>query len=301
MATNYMGHPYSYTNGPGSWWHRERHTYALGWNDAVFGGGRAVTDVVGVDYYPLDGVRAGITDTMHRLGTVLDTIRDENLGLLPVFSYVETADAGNTGGTGHPTPWKPTPAQLRMITWFNVAHEAKGIDWFHYFSGGQGYSTPPEDLVELATFTRQIGELSPAVLGPRTGRTVTVAASGGGRVDTLLRRHQGRWLLIAVRVSEFAYQDATATTPPPPAQPDPITVQLSIDGAPLEDAAAEVYEEGRTVQVSGGTLTDTFAPYAVHIYWIRRSVTATPRACYCPVRLPPSPRPSITSVSRRTK
>ena len=260
VSVNFMGSAYTYVNGEGSYWANKRHAYTYGYSNGVFGIRKPLADVVGFDYYSIDAVTAPATDTMNRLTTALETIRLENFDLLPIMSFVETTDPSN----GIPTPWAPSAAQLRMLTWLNVVHEVKGIMWFHYFP-----ATPAANYVEMARFTRQITELTPAVLGPRISRTVNIDYSGQtGRIDTMLREYNGKLYLIAVRVSEVAYQAASNTTPPPPAQNYPLNNVTFSLGTGIAGTTATVYEENRTVTVTNGQFSDNFAPYDVHIYLI---------------------------------
>ena len=270
VATNFMGHPYSYVNDSKTYWYQERHAYTLGYNSSLFGTRKPIADVLGVDNYPLDGVSETTPDTMYRLGTLLDTIRKENLDLMPVISCVETADASNSeaGDPDHLTPWKPTVDQLKMITWFNVVHEVKGILWFHYFRGGGDTSTPAENLAFMKLFTGQIAELTPVVLGPGVSRSVSVTyGADPGRIDTMLRYNNGKWYLIAVRVSEFAIQPNTLRTPPPAAQDYSLTVSFNL-GAGIDGTAADYEGIRPSIGVTNGQFSDTFEPFAVHIYEI---------------------------------
>ncbi len=261
VVVNFMGHPYTYVNGVTSWWGSERHTYTYGYSQGVFGMRKPPADAVGFDYYPIDAVRTDATDTLNRLTTALETIRLENFDLLPVMSCVETTDPGNGGDT----PWAPSAAQLRMLIWINVVHEAKGIMWFHYFP-----TTPPANYAEMTRFTRQITALTPVVLGPRVSRTVSIDYGiQTGRIDTMLREYNGKLYLIAVRVSELAYQARAVGTPPPPAQNYSLTNVTFNLGTGIANQAAAVYEETRNVTVTNGQFTDSFEPYAVHVYEIQ--------------------------------
>lgn len=270
VAVNFMGHPYSYVNGAASYWGSTRRSYALEYNSILFGTRKSVTDILGIDYYPFDAVSSDRQDTMNRLGTALDTVIDENLGLMPVISCVETSDAGNTGDADHVTPWKPTAEQLKMITWFNVVHGVKGILWFHYFNGEDSFSTPAANLAFMKKFTQQITALTPVVLGPVPESTVSITGITGstsGRIDTMLRSYNGKLYLIAVRVSEFAVQSSTMTTPPPAADTSDITVSFNIN--PAITGKASDFEGLRSdITVSGGSFSDLFEPFAVRIYVI---------------------------------
>jgi hypothetical protein len=257
VAVNVMGGPYSFaTDDPnGGWWRDMRRTYTYAYNRIPLGTRRPVADIVGVDYYPLCLARDANNSEMSTLARTLDTIREENYDLLPHMSYVETTDPSN----GDPTPWPPSPEQLRMMIWINVVHEVKGINWFHYFP-----ETPAANYSVMHEFVQQIGELAPAVLGPRTNRTVAVSYGQTGRIDTMVREYDGHLYLFAVRVSEVQAQSNALHTPPPPQQDYTLTTTFSL--GPGVNGAMEVYGEGRTVSVTNGQFTDTFAPYSVHIY-----------------------------------
>ncbi len=268
VSTCYMGHPYA--DSEGSYWETTRRRYTFGYNSKLFGVRRAVTDIVAFDYYPLDNtyIKDNTTkDTMKRLEYIINRITDENLGLIPVLSAIETADAKSN----QDTPWKPSPEQLEMITWFNIVHGVKGIVWFQYFDG-----TPSENLAYMAKFVRQIKELTPAVLGPESNVDVSVSCvpvdisnSGDDRVDFIIREYNDKIYIFAVRVSEFAQQDSSITTTPPPADDYPITATFTVSADVSE--SVDVYDEGRTITVTDGIFSDNFEPYAVHIYIIDKN------------------------------
>lgn len=264
VATNFMGHYYGSDN-----------VYAVNQRGALtylnnkkqFGRRTAVADVVGFDYYPFDSSHGdSAPGTMNRLDLILKTIHEANFNLLPVFSWVETADAGGATANSK-TPWPPTKEQLRMLTWYNVVKGVKGINWFHYF--GQ---TPEENYAEMKTFTRQITELTPVVLGTPSELPVTAiySAIGSGpdqdEIDIMVREDYAHYYIFAVRRTNFVNQVNYSPQRPLPVNNFDVTVTFDLSTLYQGSGAVGVYEEKRTIAVNNMQFTDNFKPYDVHIY-----------------------------------
>lgn len=96
---------------------------------------------------------------------------------------------------------------------------------------------------EMARTDRQVTTLAPAILGPPL--PVSAVAVDGGRVDAFARTYGGARYVFAVNVSR-----------------QPVQARIAVAG----DGTWTVYEEGRSVQATGGAFRDTFAPLAVHVY-----------------------------------
>ncbi len=204
VGTNFTGP--SYSDNSIGWWISRRRRYANYYNAIEFGkginpyNGVPVADVYSVDYYPVEWAAPhGRGASFAENASVLDNVKKETYNLVPITSWVETSDINETNYLRHPTPWPPSPAQLRMNIWQNVVHGSKGINWFHYHA-----RTPPENFEVMAQFVDQITQLTPVVLGPEVDRAVTVDITGGdGRIDTMIREYNGETYLFAVRVSEI--------------------------------------------------------------------------------------------------
>lgn len=173
----------------------------------------------------------------------LDRLREWNYNLLPVMTWIETCDIHNPADGYTWTP-APTPTQLRNLAWLSVIHDAKGIQWFHYFE-----PTPPENYAVMQTFLDQITALTPVVLGPEdVETTVTDTEQGGGRVDVMVREHEGLVYVFAADVLGLAE-----------------TVRFDVEGL-AAGTEVEVYDEGRTITASAGYFEDSFDSLSVHIY-----------------------------------
>ena len=204
-----------------------------------------LADVVSIDIYVYEyATKYPATVHLEGYALALDRMRQWNHNLVPVMTWVETCDI-HAPPTSH--PWTPaiTPAQLRNLCWVSVIHGAKGVQWFHYF-----VATPAENYAAMATFLRQITELTPVVLGPEdAGIAVAHQALGGGRVDITARRRGDDLYIFAANMRTTAE-----------------TVRFSVANMAALTPVA-VYDESRTLTAAAdGSFEDTFAPLEVHIY-----------------------------------
>ena len=250
LVGNWLESPY-----PSWWWERSGYYLYLD-NARRFGKRSFVADIYAMDYYPIEWAAPHSRGaTMDMLTRHLDALRARNYNLVPCTSWVETCDINESdGAVRSPTPWHPTPAQLKMLIWINVVHGMKGINWFPWHSG-----TPDANYPVMTTFVDQITRLTPVVLGPEINPTVTVTAPGA-RIDTMVRTYRGKTYLFAVRVSELDTSGNTIGSN--------VTATINIQGV-VGTKTATVFDENRSLQVTAGSLQDTFAPAAVHIYEIQ--------------------------------
>ena len=107
---------------------------------------------------------------------------------------------------------------------------------------------------------RQTNELVEVVLGPDTSLAVTDNSNtAGNRVDTLVKRNGTDIWVFAVRFTEI--NDLGQ-----PAETNTLSTTFNIQG--FTSGTVTVYDEGKSITVTNGQFTDSFAPNAVHIYKI---------------------------------
>lgn len=265
VAVNFMGHPFKHDSG---YWRDRRHSYSYNYNKMQFGKKTPVTDVIGFDYYPSDMARTGNSEkTFYNLTKIIKNIQNDNYNLIPIFSFVETADAsGQSKPEDNPSKWMPNGSQVKMIAWLNVVHGIKGINWFHYFG-----ETPANVFEEMQKFTRQITDLTEVVLGPATSRKVTIKHSKleNDRIDIMIKENESHIYLFAVRLTEVVHQGTETTDSPEALNKDNINVSFEIEG--ISEKVVSVYDETRNINIntdSGNKLKDSFSPFDVHIYVI---------------------------------
>ena len=208
------------------------------------------------EIYPVRNQAGDISDTT----CVADVIRDMALFHSDVKQY----------GKGQPhtcwaiiqyfkgwSGWKhfPTREQLFAMSFAAVIHGAHGLTWYTYggFKENEGVTSTPERWQNICDLAGRLSALEPvlvertppqpsppeALTGPKTD------PHGTPSVTCLLKKHDGFSYLLTVNAAT-----------------EPVTAKLTVPGA----ETAEVLYENRTCPCDHGTLTDTFAPFAVHIY-----------------------------------
>lgn len=198
-------------------------------------------DWITADLYPVNS-REG--NDLGLIGREVDELR-QVAGSKPVFVFIESGayDASNP---------VITPDQFRGEVWEAIIHGVRGIFYFPVqVSPSFKYDvTPPAVAAEMtaqdATITKLAGVLQGEINPPGLGATAPAPLQVGWRSSA------GRDYFFVLNLSATAARDQT----------------ISLSGVGSATTSARVYGEHRSVRVSGGTITDSFGPYAIHIYEI---------------------------------
>ena len=198
------------------------------------------------------GKKRDLTATETRLaanyGVVVQKLRRLLNYSKPVWGFTEV---------GGPFPYNTTagsnatPAEVRASVWSQIINGARGIIYFNHSFGGpaqtqhalrEAYYAPVRAVVKATN--KQITRLAPVLNGP----TIRGLASTTGEVDVLTKKAGGDvYLFVGSK------------------QPAAQTVTINLTCAPA--ASAEVDGEARSVPVTSGRFSDSFADgNAVHIY-----------------------------------
>ncbi len=150
----------------------------------------------------------------------------------------------------------PTQAELRAMSYLAIIHGANGITWYTYGGWGDnhGVTDTPETWAAICAVAGEIARLQEALVEPSpeqppppqvlTGPPLD--ALGQPSISVLLKEHAGRRWLLAANSAEAA-------------------VTCRMGGVP--SGPVEVLFEDRAALGAGADgLTDTFGPYAVHVY-----------------------------------
>ncbi len=233
------------------------------YNENLFGKKTHMSDVSGFDIYPLEyQYHPSLVDpdrgVMDLYAEGIDQFIGRNYDLIPVMSFVEVTDS-SSAGRGTPPP---TREQVRMEVWINVVHGIKGINWWHYFD-----PVPAENYLAMEEFKDQITRLTPIILGPDSDRVVTDNANvRAKRVDTLVKENATDLFIFAVRVTEpdTEWDELNGDA----FEPENINVEFNVGG--VSSGTVSVFDEGRTISLTGGKFNDNFEREAVHIYRIMK-------------------------------
>ena len=149
---------------------------------------------------------------------------------------------------------KPTPAQVRAEVWMSIIHGSRGLIYFvHQFKPKfieAGLLADAEMLAAVTAINRQVRELAPVINSPPPAEAAAVMpSSNNAMIASMTRRRDGATYVFAVSMRD------TKTTG-----------SFKVPGAAV--GTVEVIGEDRKLQLVGGTFSDNFAGYEVHLYRI---------------------------------
>jgi hypothetical protein len=230
----------------------------------------AVTDSHGVDVYPV-GIAVPNPD-LHAVGTWTKTIESVTPNRV-VWTTLQVCFSGSYDGFGNYV--LPTRAQERYMVYDAIINGARALN---FFGGQNDRCLNPTDaafgwnwtfwndvLKPLVLEIGPRGPLYPALLEPASALPLT---TNDPTTQVTSRRVGNEIWVIAARHGAG-------------------TAQVQIGGLPLDSVIGDVYTEGRSIAVAGGTLTDVFPQWGVHVYrfvdtgmpgtWITSGPTGTIR------------------------
>ncbi|MFZ4585643.1 MAG: hypothetical protein ACOYNI_10505 [Acidimicrobiia bacterium] len=198
-------------------------------------------DWVSADKYPVNSCQP-----ITRVAQTVDTLRAWS-GSKPVFIGLETTDYNLSD-----TCAGPTADQVRAEIWLSINHGVRGYYFFpEQISPSFKFDTTPTAVAnELTVQNNRVTALTP-VLQPYAVNPSTLSASLPTGLDAGWRdTPNGKYFFVV---------NTTTNT---------LTNQTMTFGGVGSTTTATVYDEGRSVSVASGRVTDTFGPHAVHIYKI---------------------------------
>lgn len=211
-----------------------------------------VADVNSIDFYPFiyspNPTPPPANWYVYQMVDSFDACADRYVyGLIPCMAFIEagTCSTGGCNGQG------PTPAQTTMEAWLAVIHGLKGIQWW----GPAGWTIESADQwAAMAQFKTLVSAFQSLILSPTNLKVYSNQTVPHSRVDATVRDDAENIYIFAARLSDIGESS------------DPtIRVTLTVSGADYTGTAT-IATEDRTIEVSSGSITDTFAPSAVHIY-----------------------------------
>jgi hypothetical protein len=221
--------------------------YVLDWQgnmtSAQYKADLASTDWVGSDIYPVTG-----WNDPSALDAPGDSVAklSQLSGGKPQFAFIETSNQN--------LAWLPpgttgvTPGQFTAELWDSLVQGAHGIVYFPQSFNAFSYdSTPPAVAAAMTTQDARIESIGAVLNSTRDPAGLGLKLSSGLVGDYY--SYEGKSYFVVVNMTNTTLSNQSIT-------------MTGVGSA----TSAAVQGESRTVAVNNGTLTDSFAPYSVHIY-----------------------------------
>jgi hypothetical protein len=144
------------------------------------------------------------------------------------------------------------PGQFRAEVWESIIRGARGVIYFpqSFMPGFKYDNTPPEIVAEMSTLHAKIQSIAGVLLADVDPPSRGVELGTGSPLSATWRVVDGKTYAIVLNFSDQA-----------------VTRNVTIQGVGGATSAV-VHGENRSVALNNGTLTDTFAPYSVHVYQV---------------------------------
>lgn len=210
-------------------------------------------DILSFNIYPVNHDRPEIAGNLWIVADGVKRLREWAGETKPVWTCIETTRIEATGR-------KPTPAEVRAQVWMSLIHGSRGLIYFvHQFTPTfveAGLLADAEMLAAVTAINREITALAPVLNSPSVTNQVHVrTVSSAAPIATMTKEH-----------GQFTYVFAVAMRP--------LSTEVEFASENFRDVTkVEVIGESRTRPIAQGKFTDTFAPYAVHLYRIENSPT----------------------------
>ena len=161
------------------------------------------------------------------------------------WAYIETAflnnqEANAVGARG------ATVDEVRGETWDAIIHGAKGIVYFPFTFPGTPDGTPADVAAGMTVTDAKIASLGAVITSASSATNNYINLPGG--MEATERTYGGHNYYIVLNYSHTAAGNVTINLPG------------------LGTGTAQVVGENRTVYSSGGSITDNFSTYGVHVY-----------------------------------
>lgn len=204
-------------------------------------------DILSFDVYPIAGYeKPNYQDYLWLVAKGVDQLREWGGPSKIVWNALECTHIGDADRQAN-------PSQVRSEVWMSIIHGSRGIIWFaHQFKpkfDEHALLDDPKMLAAVSAINAQIHRLAPAINSKELADVKVASSNTEVPIDILARKSQGATYVFSVAMRNgpstgtFTFGDKSAHQ-------------------------AEVLGENRRVEIKDGSFTDSFAPFAVHLYKI---------------------------------
>ena len=208
----------------------------------------AIVDIVGYDHYPVTGWNK--PERIPEIAAMTKMLREDYAkDRIPVFTIVEVADQDLDWTP--PETRGPTAVEMRVQIWMGIISGSKGIGYFSvsFTPKFKWNNMNSEQTAELKRSNKQISAFSEVLC---TGDSLLKVDKDNEKINILVKEFKDKIYIFAVSLSNSKEK-----------------VKLNLPE--LKEGKAEVYDEGRSIDLKDSILSDTFDKHGVHIYIIDKS------------------------------
>jgi Secretion system C-terminal sorting domain len=231
-------------------------------------------DIGSFDIYPVNNSDTITSSNLWYVAKGIDSLLYWSGNSKPVWCFIETTKIGID------SPRKPTTSEVKSEVWMALIHGAKGFGYFcHSF-------VPPEDdaallhdttmLSAITNINNEIASLAPVLNSPDTINYATVISNNPAvPIDYMTKNYGGENYIFAVAMRN---DTSTAT----------FSVTSGTD--------VIVIGENRNLIITGGSFSDNFTSYGVHLYKITGTVSIKENKRNQVIRISPNPVSSFVKI-----
>lgn len=235
-----------------------RHTAMVIHRTDKFGEYRDASDILMIDRYPVP--KLPLNHVAEASRWAVNQKGDSG----PVWTVLQAFGYQNPQLKGWGVPREPTYDEMRAMTFLSIIYGVKGI--FYYTFTGSQYRImhSPEHWNDLKKIVKELNSMYPLLLAGYNYEKVRVDIVEGPQRDDrgLLPVHIAEKHLMK-DTGNFAagkyYIVANSTG-------KKVRAKFSFTSLPQRNGMIDVIGEKRNIKFEGETFSDTFEPYAVHIF-----------------------------------
>ena len=238
-------------------------------------------DLFAMDPYPLYGTEPSGGYPLQMVADWIIGLRNDVKSSRPFWIDLQFFQASGAA------PW-PTAAEMRNMAYMGIAEGANGVTWWSLGVRALAWvCTPSTDWCaarvdyynRLKLIMNELKSLEPVLLSD--DRPDLLVSNSNPSIHTRVKYQGGKGYIIS-----YNYTNATTAA------------TFTWSQTPTN---VTVYNEGRTITPSGTNFTDTFGPYAAHVYEISMTGSLPPLPPPTPVPAPiPAPTPTPTPTPSPT-
>jgi hypothetical protein len=204
-------------------------------------------DIGSFDIYPVNSSYTAVKGNLWYVPKGVDSLRMWSNYQKPAWCWIECTRIDSSSSA------KPTPSQVKSEVWMGIIHGAQGIGYFcHSWYGGFKEAAWLSDVAmkdSLTKLNQRIQSLAPVLNSPAiSGKVTVVSTHAAVPVDILVKSHGGATYIFAAAMRN-----------------DTTTAQFTITGL-TGGTSVEVTDENRNITLVGGSFSDKFSGYQIHLY-----------------------------------